>query len=637
MPAVFGAIGAVPAGELHEMGRRLTHRGGSAIWTEVAPRVYLGQVANEFLRAHIEGTLSIVIDAPEGLMSGSTSRVLEALLNSCCATNLDQQLTLPFAFAVWDDSQQTLLLGRDYLGLKPLHWCRLPSGGLAFATEYKALLAISEVPAAADLDAVRCLQMYKAVPSGKTLVKDIFPIPPGSVVQFRRNGVISADDRMPDVRLVVHRMTEEQACAQLRRALEQATMSLVRGRSRIGLALGGGIDSMSTAFLARHCAPSAELIAFTARECLDDPQVHRAASAMTCLRGTHHVLVVPSVELTANLPAAVWYLENPIGRSETFQYLAIAKLARERGFNSLLTGIGADLLFGGMPRHKVLWLAEVMPFLRKDLLAFFETTQTGEAPARPLARLMTALYYRGGLPPAPAVLNCERAFEPELLAEPGPEFINRCLMLDVQEPTSRSLARIERPFQAHGVDYGSPFLDKAVIEFAFTVPSRLKIRRGQQKYILRQAMRSLMPDSLCSAPKDLMRMEQGSEFINTLQALADQFLSVERIRHRGFFDHADIDRIRRACKRALHPETSMRLWTAIVTEIWAELFLDGRGRHPEAVIAAHGSELSEHVCPHWDDSREIRARITAHARGFSNSPSKPRSRHTDSTAERHQS
>jgi len=210
-------------------------------------------------------------------------------------------------------------------------------------------------------------------------------------------------------------------------------------------------------------------------------------------------------------------------------------------------------------------------------------------------------------------------------------------MLDGQEPTSRTLARIERPFQASGLDYGSPFLDKAVVEFAFTIPSRLKIHRGQQKYILRQAMRSLMPDNLRNAPKDLMRMEQGSDFTNTLQALADRFLSRERIRRRGFFPSADVDRIRRACKRAIHPEGSMRLWTAIVTEIWAEIFLDRRGRRPETVLAAHRSELLEHGYPHWDHSREIQARVAARARGFSNNPSKVGSRHTDATAGRDQS
>lgn len=581
MAAIFGAIGAVTAGELDEMGRRLAHRGGHAGWNEVAPRVYLGQVAKAPGQARIENTLAIVIDAPEGLHPGSTSRVLEALVTSRSAEELDARLTFPFTFAVWDDAEQQLLLARDFLGLKPLHWCRLPSGGLAFATEYKALLAIGEVPARADPDAVRCLQMYKAMPSGKTLLKDIAPVPPGSVVHFRRDGMLSADDRMPDVKLVVDPMTEEQACTQLRRKLERAMIPLVSGRSRIGLALSGGIDSMSTAFLARRCAPGADLVAFTAGESADDPEIRRAASVMECLRGTHEALVVPGSELLSRLPAAVWYLENPIGRSETFQYLALARLAHSRGFDFLLTGMGADLLFGGMPRHKVLWMAEVLPVLRKDLLAFFEATQTGDVPSRPLARLMTALYYRGGLPPPPSVLHCAPTAHPQLLAEPGPEFINRCLMLDGQEPTSRTLARIERPFQAYGLDYGSPFLDKAVIQFAFTMPSRLKIRHGQQKYVLRQAMRPFMSDALRKAPKELMRMPQGGEFASTLQLLADRYLSPERIRRRGFFQQPDIERIRRAVRGRTHPETAMRLWTAIVTEIWAGIYLDGRGQHPQ--------------------------------------------------------
>jgi asparagine synthase (glutamine-hydrolysing) len=597
MAAIFGAIGAVTAGELDEMGRRLAHRGGNAHWSEVAPRVYLGQVAQLPQQPRVENALAIVIDAPEGLHPGSTSLVLEALLGSRSAEELDQRLTFPFTFALWDDARRQLLLGRDFLGLKPLHWCRLPSGGLVFSTEYKALLAIGEVPARADLDAVRCLQMYKAMPSGRTLLKDISPVPPGSVIHFRREGTVSADDRMPDVRLVVDPMTEEQACTQLRRKLERATMPLVSGRSRIGLALSGGIDSMSTAFLARRCAPDADLVAFTAGECPEDPEVRRAASVMQCLRGTHEALIVPSAELISRLPTAVWYLENPIGRSETFQYLALARLAHQRGFKFLLTGMGADLLFGGMPRHKVLWMAEVLPFLRKDLLAFFEATQTGDPPSRPLARLMTALYYRGGLPAPPAVLNCAPAFHPELLAEPGPEFLNRCLMLDGQEPTSRTLARIERPFQAYGLDYGSPFLDKEVIQFAFTMPGHLKIRRGQQKYVLRQAMRPLMSDSLRKAPKELMRMQQGGEFANTLQLLADQYLSAERIRRRGFFQVEDIERIRRACARGFHPETAMRLWTAIVTEIWAEIYLDARGRHPQSIATPRRSEWLEGASP----------------------------------------
>jgi asparagine synthase (glutamine-hydrolysing) len=585
MAAVFGVIGAVTAPELDEMGRRLAHRGGKATWNEVARQVYLGQVATSIRPPSVEHQFSMVIDAPEGLAPGSTQRIVDAFLYSSAAEDLDERLCFPFVFAAWDDARQELLLARDFLGLKPLHICRLPSGGIAFATEYKALLAIHEVPVRVDLDAVRCLQMYKAVPSGKTLLADISPVPPGSVLRIRRDASVASDDRMPDIRLVVDPMTEEQACEQLRRRLERATAPLVSGRSRVGLALSGGIDSMSTAFLARKCAPDAELVAFTAGEYLEDPEIKRAAHVMDCLQGKHEPLVVDNAELMSRLPVAVWHLENPIGRSETFQYLAIARLARDRGFDYLLTGMGADLLFGGMPRHKVLWMAEVLPFLRKDLLAFFESTQTGERSSRPLARLMTTLYYRGGLPPAPSVINCPRTYEPELLAEPGHEFINRCLMLDGQEPTSRTLARIERPFQAYGLDYGSPFLDKSVIQFAFTMPGHLKIHRGQQKYILRQAMRPLMSEDLRKAPKELMRMQQGGDFARTLHQLADRYLSAERVKRRGFFEFEDIERIRGACKRSYHPETAMRLWTAIVTEIWAEIYLDNRGRHPASIAA----------------------------------------------------
>lgn len=580
MSAVFGVVGSVTAAELDEMGRRLVHRGGEATWAQVAEGVYLGQVATTQLAPHRVSALSLVVDASQTLTHGSRERVIAAFLRSRRADDLDCLLATPFTLAAWDDAAQTLLLARDFLGLKPLHFCRLPSGGIAFATEYKALLAINEVPARADLEAIRCLQVYKAVPAGKSLLADIAPVPPGCVLHIRRDGEIQRQDHMPEIRLAVRPMTEEQACRSLMRKLEEATAPLVAGRSSIGLALSGGIDSVSVAHLARKCAPTAELVAFTAGQSTDDPEVRRAAKAIDSVGGRHETIVVSNAELIAKLPLAVWHLENPIGRSETFQFFALARLAKERGFDFLLTGMGADLLFGGMPRHKVLWMAELMPPLRKDLLAFFTATQTGEPSQRWLARLMAAVYYRGGLPNAPSVLNSGRTYEPDLIAEPGPEFLNRCLMLDGQEPTSRTLARIERPLQAFGLEYGSPYLDKSVIELAFTIPGELKIRNGVQKYILRQAMRPLMSNELRKAPKELMRMQQNGEFAAALQQLADRYLAPERVRRRGFFDLAQVEHVRRVCRGSYHPETAMRLWTLIVTELWAEIYLDARGSCP---------------------------------------------------------
>ena len=253
MSAVFGVMGPVTAGELDEMGRRLAHRGAHARWKEVASGVCLGQVSAAPLVPAESSSLSMVIDASECLPHGSYEQVSTALLRDRSAVGLDRALRAPFTFAAWDHASQTLLLGRDFLGLKPLHFCRLPSGGIAFATEYKALLAIGEFVAAPDLNAVACLQAYKAVPAGSTLLAGVSPIPPGAILHFARDGRIRRQERMPGIRLAVEPMTLEQACTDLRRELVRATTPLVKDRSRIGLALSGGIDSLSS------CAPRSQL------------------------------------------------------------------------------------------------------------------------------------------------------------------------------------------------------------------------------------------------------------------------------------------------------------------------------------------------------------------------------------------
>lgn len=601
MSAIFGVVGAATPAELMEMSRRLGHRGPQSAWHEVAPGVFLGQLSPSGRAITCARELAIVVDGSHALDYGSPDCVADSFAASRDACDLDR-LKTPFTLAAWDERMQCLWLARDFLGLKPLHYCRLPGGGVAFATEYKALLALHAVPAVADLDALQFMQIYKAVPPGKTLLRGIEPVPPGCVMQLDRSGEVQLIDHMPPIALDVRPISEAAACTELLQRLRAATAPMVAGRSSIGLALSGGIDSLSTAFLARSCAPQAEFTAFTAGHGPDDPEVVTARRAMEHLKGAHQMLVVSNEELSAQLPLAVWHLENPIGRSETFQFLSVGRMARKAGFDFLLSGMGADLLFGGMPRHKVLWMAEAMPFLAQDLLAFFSATQTGRLPDRPLARAMMRLYYRGRLPEVPSVFDAQFTTDPDLIAEPGPEFINRCLMLDGQEPTSRTLARIERPLQAFGVEYGSPYLDKSIIQFAFTLPSRLKIRRGKQKYILRQAMRPLMSDDLRNVPKDLMRMSQNGAFAHTLQQLADRYLNRERVLARGFFDLAQVNAVRSACRGAYHPETAMRLWTLIVSELWAEIYIDGRGHHPfvgaePAAVPERATERAESSVP----------------------------------------
>src|SRR5690606_20766782 len=108
-----------------------------------------------------------IVDGPSG---EDAARIREAFAHCADSLDIGELTPYPFALAAWDARSQSLLLGRDFFGIKPLHYCRLPSGGIAFATEYKALLALEEVTAEADLDSVAYLQICKAVPPGRTLL-----------------------------------------------------------------------------------------------------------------------------------------------------------------------------------------------------------------------------------------------------------------------------------------------------------------------------------------------------------------------------------------------------------------------------------------------------------------------------------
>ena len=117
-----------------------------------------------------------------------------------------------------------------------------------------------------------------------------------------------------------------------------------------------------------------------------------------------------------------------------------------------------------------------------------------------------------------------------------------------------------------------------MIRTAFTVPSSLKIRNRQEKYIMRRALATLVPPELVNVPKFPMKMRHDLAFADAQDSLADRVLSRERVERRGFFEFGEIQKLRRRDRgRAYSSEGGMRLWTALLTEVWAEIFLDGRG------------------------------------------------------------
>ena len=289
-------------------------------------------------------------------------------------------------------------------------------------------------------------------------------------------------------------------------------------------------------------------------------------------------------QLKEVIPKVVWHMEDPIARSETVQVYETMRDARGR-VDVMFGGYAADQLYAGMRRHKLVWIAQQAPFLHRPLEEFYGFILTGSEPSTFLGRLLIETYFHGSQPPAPRVTSAPAATPPD----PFPiahgtarrEMLNALLRDGMYSDLPQWLPKVDRLVFAQAIPFFSPFLDPAVVRSAFQIPSAYKIRLWQEKYILRQALKPLIPAELLGRRKFPQRMTYDLEFSEALDALADETLSHNNVRARGFFDWAEICRLRtRSARKPYTAEHGMRIWTALLTEQWARLFLDGRGAPP---------------------------------------------------------
>jgi len=286
MAGVFGLLGVADQRVLRAMARRLAHRGQSTDAREVAEGVSLGCLADHpsaglleqdgcTLAADLALYNESELRAELGLQTEEAGRlVLEAYRrlegDGFAAANGD------FALALWDDDAKQLVLARDFAGVRPLYFAPLPSGGLAFASEYKALLAIDEVAAEPDLDMVQWLQHTKHLPSGRTLLRAVRAVPPGTALALDHRGQTRWERRMPPLALAVGRMAMGAARDSVADAFMRAMKIRIARKPVVGVALSGGIDSIGVACASRQLLPHGEIHTFTAGSGPDDPEIMRA-------------------------------------------------------------------------------------------------------------------------------------------------------------------------------------------------------------------------------------------------------------------------------------------------------------------------------------------------------------------------
>ncbi|HEX7236565.1 MAG TPA: asparagine synthase-related protein [Gammaproteobacteria bacterium] len=596
MTALYGVVGDASRSELEAMAARLAHRGTFGAHWSPAPGIWLGMQSRDLHALATDGPLLLdgALDNRVALATRHSARALRPdpdpasdcrLLTDLLENEGPDALALvagPFAVAWWRDSDQTLLLARDRIGYGPLHFTVDREGRFVFASEYKALLALDTVDARPNRDAIQVLQSSKWTKPGETCLAGIHPVAPGTILEVDAGRLTMK--RYWHIPVAVKHADEELHATELRKVFLDTLHWQTRPYARVGVSLSGGLDSAVIAAGVRHVIGDRPLHTFTAGYGPDDREIVNAAGIASTLGTLHHEVVLNPQDLPALLPEMVWHLEEPIGR-EDIAYLFVAAREAARHVDVLLAGFGFDGLFAGLPRHRLVDLANKLPLARRPLEQFYDFTFRSVEPTTTAGRALKYAYFRGTDYPAPRVLGAEalRPFAgfPRATAQPLTVFLRRNLLLNPYQ------VAIEHLYSAVGLRMNAQHTNPAFIAAALSIPDRLKIHGRTQKYILRKACEGLLPPRSLAVGKSFNRMKHDLALCDVLDSMADELLAPGAVAARGLFEPKYVAALRkRAPNQPYGRERIYRLWSLLLTELWSRLYLDRRGA-PLSDHAAH--------------------------------------------------
>ncbi len=501
-----------------------------------------------------------------------------------------------FALALWDANTQTLLAARDRAGEKPLYWTLTPRG-LLLASEVKALLVRPDVRRELDLEAVDQFLTYEYVIAPRTILKGVHKLPPGHYLQYR-NGSVTVRRYWDAADVAVKPWREDEAADALRETLQRAVVSQMMADVPLGAFLSGGIDSSSiVAFMSEVSLQPVNSFSIG----FEDGSYNElpfAREVATLFRTDHRERTVsPAIgELFDKL---VVHLDEPFADVSLFPTYLVSQLAREH-VKVVLSGDGGDELFGGYDAYQAQQMAArfggagdaLIPAMaavaaalpptekKKGFVNRFKRFAQGAAQAPDdLGHYRWMVYLGAGAkrrlytPTLQSALVASDVYRPvrdALRRYSSDDLLNRQLYTDLSVYlVDDILVKVDRMSMATSLETRAPFLDGEVMELAFSMAGSLKIRDGERKWILKRAMRGILPERILTRRKEGFSIPMKNWLRRPLQPMMRELLSPERIERRGLFETPEVGRLIDAhvAGRENHAHT---LFPLMVFERWCE-------------------------------------------------------------------
>ena len=508
-----------------------------------------------------------------------------------------QSLRGMFAFAIWDQKQQKLLLARDRVGIKPLYY-GVTSQGMVFASEMKAILVDPQIKREILPSTVDRFLTFGYVPGEETLLKGICKLPPASFMVVK-NGKTEIKQYW-DLHFSSSSVTLKVAEEQLLEILEESVRLHMIADVPVGFLLSGGVDSTAMLSLASQKTDrpiSSYTVGFANSGIADERPFARLAAEK--YGSEHHEITISSKEFADFLPKYVWYMEEPVCEPPAVALYYVSKLARNY-VKVLISGEGGDEAFAGYPNYRaMLWIERIkrmagplkgalsgtlsllyklsgyqklgnyLPLLKEPFESYYYSRSS--SPFR-FFNAHSQQLYSSDFSASTSKQYSLRPVTQLLEQNRSDDLLSRMLYVDTRTWLPDDLlVKADKMTMANSVELRVPLLDHKLLEFAATLPSNFKINGFSMKYIAKRCLGKQIPAEILERKKAGFPVPYENWLRTDLRDSVSNILLDRETVDRGYFKKSAVEKLVR--DNAESGGYAKEIFSLVVLELWHREFL----------------------------------------------------------------
>jgi len=499
-----------------------------------------------------------------------------------------------FAFAIWDGRKKLLFVARDRVGIKPLYY-HVGKEGIVFGSEIKSLLVSGKIKAEIEEEEISTFFMLGYVAGEKTMFKNIYRLLPGHYITCQ-NGNFKVKQYWDFDSIRPYERSEREILEELESIFNETVEIRLMSDVPLGVFLSGGLDSSAVVQAIRKIMPDSPIKTFSIgyKAHAEISELEYAKKVADKFGTEHHEFDLQPGNFFEIFPKFVWHLEEPTCEPAAIPLFFISKLAKEHA-TVLLSGEGADELFAGYPIYKKMlqinqYRRLPMPlrkYMIEPLFGFLPDTDKKRKYMGWVSKDLDKRY--SGVSASTTYGVLEQLFATDLLRcnkyeklsnyisayyKTDKDPLSQMGYLDIKEWLPHDLlVKADKMSMAASIELRVPFLDHKLLEFASTIPSSLKIKNKENKYILKKMMEQKLPNEIIYRAKKGFPVPIQSWFKGDFNKNAKEVLLNGTVIKKGLFNPKFIENLLQRHDQNKENFSNL-LFSILIFEMWTQVFID---------------------------------------------------------------